>query len=222
MKLFAIVTFRHSIQACVAAALTFSAPLTAQETAQPANKIPTLTLSYVVKALEEKAGNLVQERSAIVAEAKEAGKKTTELNRENVTVLDEISRCLSERNNRLRHQSTPSVPYYQAIQRQLLADTDLETLKVWWEHCRQGTPFESLADLKQLPLAAGLMAAKEDADKSVAEHKPAPVPPDPDHPELKPLDSSVSSRIKGDQSILDHIDGWKDQSVESKSKIISR
>ena len=206
----------------MATALSFSAALPAQETAHSADRTSALTLSGVVKDLEDKAGKLSEERSASHANASDTGKKPIALNPDKTTALREISCCLIERNNLLRNQSTPSDPYYQAIQRQRRAEMDIEILETWWKHCRKGTAFEHLTELGQVPLATELKVAMENADKSVAEHKPQPEQKDPDHPDLKPIHSSLSSRIKGDKGILDQIDGWKDQSADSKLKIISR
>jgi hypothetical protein len=206
----------------MATALLFSATLPAQETAHFADRTSALTLSGVVKDLEDMAGKLSEERSAAHANASDTGMKPIALNPDKTMALREISGCLIKRNNLLRNQSTPSDPYYQAIQRQRRAEMDLEILETWWKHCRKGTSFEPLTELGQLTLAAELKVAKEKADKSVAEQKPQPAQPDPDNPDLKPIHSSFSSRIKGDKGILDQIDGWKDQSADSKSKIISR
>lgn len=214
--------FLRSILICMAGALAFFSALSAQETAHSAGKTSALTLSDVVSDLENQAGKLTKERTAARANSSDTENKPIALNPDNTTALREISICLIERNNQLRNQSTPSDPYYQAIQRQRRAERDLEILETWWKHCRKGTAFETLTELGQLPLAVELKVAKENADKSVVGYKPQPAQSNPDHPDLKPLDSSVTSRIKGGKGILDHINGWKDLPEDSKSKIISR
>jgi hypothetical protein len=216
--------FKQRLLACAAAAgsLILATILPAQETNSPSGKAPALTLATIVKDLEDKAGKLSAERSAKNPESKEEGKIATAFDHEKATAASDISRCLIRRSNLARNKTTPSDPYYLAIQNQLHADADLETLKTWWKHCRKGTAYESLANLEQLPLTAELMTVKNQADKSVADHKPIPDTPDPENPGIKPLDSSVSSRLKGNKGILDQINGWTNLPEEAKSKIIAR
>ena len=171
--------------------------------------------------LEAKAGKLAAERSADTTKLGQT-KGAATFDKDKAATLTEITHCLAQRSNILRYRSTPSDPYYRAIQQQLHADMDLKTLKVWWKHCRKGSAYESTAGFKQVPLAAELVAAKSQADKSVADHRPVPGALDPDNPGISPLDSSVSSRLKGNKGILDQINDWTNLSEEEKSKIIAR
>ncbi len=198
----------------------FTTVLHAQEPVKQQHVSPAITLARVVSDLERKAEKLTQEHFAIRAEGKDAKAPLPALDKDKSVALRAITQHLIERRNLLSNKSTPSDPYYHAIQQQLHANSNLDTLKVWWTHCRKGTNFESLPEFDRLPLAIELIKAKTTADKKVSENQP--ITEEPESVEIKSIDPLIISRITGGNSILDQIDGWKELPEESKSKIISR
>lgn len=181
---------------------------------------PAITLARVVSDLERKAEELTLERSAIRAEGKEGKVPVPAMNKEKSEALLTITQHLIQRRNLLSNKATPSDPYYQAIQQQLHAGCHLDTLQVWWKHCKKGTDYESFAEIDQLPLMVELKKAKATAAQLVAENQP--IVDSSQTGEIQTLDPVILSRITGGNSILNQIDGWKELPEESKSKIISR
>ncbi|MES2996757.1 MAG: hypothetical protein V4733_08100 [Verrucomicrobiota bacterium] len=216
--------FNQHLFACAVAAgfLTLSAILPARETADPSEEAPTLTLAMVIKHLEDKAGQLAAERSSERAKATETGKNVAAFNQEKTVSASEIAQCFVRRTHLTRNKAVPSDPYYQAIRQLQLADAEIETLKTWWKHCRKGTAFESLAGFEQLALTTELVAAKNNAEKSVEAARPALDSAKPETSGNMSLNSTLTTRIQNGKGILDQIDGWRNLPEESKSKIIAR
>lgn len=216
---------KQFLQACAAACfLTISPGLFGKESDSGSGKTPPLTITQVVRDLEAKAGELAKERSATQSLAVEnkAAAGRNGIAKEDTTAAFEISGCLLRRASLNSNNAVPSEPYYQSIRCQLLAGIDLDSVDVWWRHCRKGTLYESLARFEQLPLAVELKATKDNADQSVAAAQPAEDSPEPETPGKMPLNSTLTSRLKRGTGILDQIDGWKNLPEESKSKIIAR
>ena len=194
--------------------------LHAQETATKEDTLPTITLAMVVRDLEQKAKKLTLEQYAIRNKVKESNVPVTAMDKEKSEALQVITQHLIQRRSKLSNKAIPSDPYYRAIQQQLHAGCHLETLQVWWEHCRKGTKYESLAEIDQLPLMVDLRKEKATADQLVADNQP--VAETSQSGENQTLDPVIQRRMAGGTSILNQIDGWKDMPETEKSKIISR
>ena len=204
----------------IAALFALSEMLHAEETSEPAKETPALTLATVVKDLENKVRQLAASRPPRGVEVTAAEAKTTASDQEVTAAESEIFMHLIHRSSLERNPANPSDPYYLAIRQQLQANIDMESLKIWWKHCRTDTPYESLTRLDQLPLSVELANIKTQAETAVVGNQPVVILPE--SPDIRGLDSSISASMSSDNSLLDQIDGWKTLPEESKSKIISR
>ena len=177
--------------------------------AEPAAGKQGPSIGQVIGDLEQRAKKLGEEAAESKALAPEDARARME-----------ISRCLIRLSMLTRNKVIPADPYYRALRRQRLAAANLETARIWWDHCRTDDSAGPREGFESLPLAMELGEEKKKADQEVAAAKPAEAPAS-GHGRV-PLNPAVTARLKQGGGILDQVQNWENLSEESKSKIIAR
>jgi hypothetical protein len=141
----------------------------------------------------------------------------------------EIYQCLVDRGSVTKITVIPTDPYYRIYRKRILAEVDLQTVQVWWKHCRDDSEYKSLSRLEELPIVAELKSVKAKAEKDMSSLSPARAVAKSGavsasrNPVLSP---AIANRLGADKgcngSVLDQIADWNKLSAEKKSQFITR